>query len=337
MQKKVLDILCVSCNDGSAINGNHHSPPFNGHNERGFKMRHGGEYKTFTGWKKSIRSSFPNCFIDGDHEIACAPGIGEWDGETGVTYNFPRAKAISLNGMARQGIKTTETMKAARQVKGRRDHERRIKDHAAKVAQRKTEDNELRSAMEVYCVDHFGQIPIDAGVTIMKFEEKFGMEALRDIAGFINWSEHNDKDIDWVRGNIAHDLGGVFEGPGFSPRTKGYHEIYANLPETNATDLTPEEQAIIDTENIPSDRIEIDASKTVAKRLTSTSWWNAVGMVQNYERARHINDEHMIKMFENSYPNMTKADFDKLAAGDYTIDTDGSALSNTVIVISEVN
>ena len=55
------------------------------------------EYKTYQGWKRACKKVCPNCFFEGDKDIAqClvsiegkkgVVGIGEWDGEKGEVFN----------------------------------------------------------------------------------------------------------------------------------------------------------------------------------------------------------------------------------------------------------
>lgn len=56
------------------------------------------EYTTYSSWKRACKASFPECWIDGDQDIASAmvgpkpyvrgetKGVGEWDGDVGVVY-----------------------------------------------------------------------------------------------------------------------------------------------------------------------------------------------------------------------------------------------------------
>ncbi len=53
-------------------------------------------------------------------------------------------------------------------------------------------------------------------------------------------------------------------------------------------------------------------------RLTSTSWFNAIGMIENYVRARKVNDEAFINMMHAGYPTLDEAAWDRIANREFT-------------------
>lgn len=50
---------------------------------------HMGErsFQTYGAWMAAVKKIKPDAKFDGDKDICCAPGVGEWDGETGSIYD----------------------------------------------------------------------------------------------------------------------------------------------------------------------------------------------------------------------------------------------------------
>ncbi len=44
-------------------------------------------FQTYPAWRRAVREICPILSIGGNKDIATIPGVGEWDGETGVIYN----------------------------------------------------------------------------------------------------------------------------------------------------------------------------------------------------------------------------------------------------------
>lgn len=50
------------------------------------QAKHDRHFQTYASWRRAVRTIEPGAFIDGGPDIACAPGIGDWDGAEGVIY-----------------------------------------------------------------------------------------------------------------------------------------------------------------------------------------------------------------------------------------------------------
>jgi hypothetical protein len=67
----------------------------------------------------------------------------------------------------------------------------------------------------------FGWDVINVGIALWKFEETHGVEKVRAMGRFIDWSEENGREDGWIAAQLGHDLNGC-EETAMSPRTGGY-------------------------------------------------------------------------------------------------------------------
>ncbi len=65
---------------------------------------------------------------------------------------------------------------------------------------------------------------INAGVTVMKYEDKYGADGIFDLLGWEKWCKDNLVNDGNMLANVGHDLGGIFD-EFLCPRTSGYSKF----------------------------------------------------------------------------------------------------------------